>query len=87
MITKVALPLPLAQVAVLLYGFPPGVGATGTAALLNVPKSLEVRVGAGVGSGGARGPLDRYVPGVGKPKPATLVRGRWGPYWRHRARG
>ena len=25
----------------LLYGFPPGVGATGTAALLNVPKSLE----------------------------------------------
>lgn len=31
------------KVAVLLYGFPPGVGATGTAALLNVPKSLEVR--------------------------------------------
>lgn len=29
------------RVAVLLYGFPPGVGATGTAALLNVPKSLE----------------------------------------------
>ena len=27
--------------AVLLYGFPPGVGATGTAALLNVPQSLE----------------------------------------------
>lgn len=27
--------------ALLLYGFPPGVGATGTAALLNVPKSLE----------------------------------------------
>ena len=27
--------------AVLLYGFPPGVGATGTAALLNVPRSLE----------------------------------------------
>lgn len=25
----------------ILYGFPPGVGATGTAALLNVPKSLE----------------------------------------------
>ena len=23
------------------YGFPPGVGATGTAALLNVPRSLE----------------------------------------------
>ncbi len=29
------------RVAVLLYGFPPGVGATGTAALLNVPRSLE----------------------------------------------
>ena len=26
------------KVAVLLYGFPPGVGATGTAALLNVPQ-------------------------------------------------
>ena len=29
------------RVAVMLYGFPPGVGATGTAALLNVPRSLE----------------------------------------------
>jgi len=29
------------KVAILLYGFPPGVGATGTAALLNVPRSLE----------------------------------------------
>ena len=29
------------RLAILLYGFPPGVGATGTAALLNVPKSLE----------------------------------------------
>jgi hypothetical protein len=29
------------KVAILVYGFPPGVGATGTAALLNVPKSLE----------------------------------------------
>merc|ERR1719188_847559 len=28
------------RVAVLLYGYPPGIGATGTAALLNVPKSL-----------------------------------------------
>ncbi|KAL0032609.1 hypothetical protein WJX77_010520 [Trebouxia sp. C0004] len=28
------------KIAVLLYGFPPGVGATGTAALLNVPASL-----------------------------------------------
>ena len=29
------------RIAIILYGFPPGVGATGTAALLNVPKSLE----------------------------------------------
>ena len=29
------------KVAILLYGFPPNVGAIGTAALLNVPKSLE----------------------------------------------
>ncbi|CAK8985576.1 Magnesium-chelatase subunit H (Mg-protoporphyrin IX chelatase subunit H), partial [Durusdinium trenchii] len=28
------------KVAVVLYGYPPGIGATGTAALLNVPKSL-----------------------------------------------
>ena len=28
------------HVAIVLYGFPPGVGATGTAALLNVPRSL-----------------------------------------------
>ena len=29
------------RIAVVLYGFPPGVGATGTAALLNVPRSLD----------------------------------------------
>ena len=29
------------KLAILLYGFPPGVGAAGTAALLNVPESLE----------------------------------------------
>eukprot|EP00210_Caulerpa_lentillifera_P003376 g3220.t1 len=29
------------KIAVLLYGFPPGVGSIGTAALLNVPKSLQ----------------------------------------------
>ena len=34
-------PVDQRKVAVLCYGFPPGVGATGTAALLNVPKSLE----------------------------------------------
>ncbi len=29
------------KIAIILYGFPPGYGATGTAALLNVPKSLR----------------------------------------------
>ena len=29
------------KIAVMMYGFPPGVGATGTAALLNVPSSLD----------------------------------------------
>lgn len=33
------------KVAIVLYGFPPGVGATGTAALLNVPRSLEALLG------------------------------------------
>ncbi|WP_019506649.1 magnesium chelatase subunit H [Pleurocapsa sp. PCC 7319] len=33
-------PTPNRKIAVILYGFPPGYGATGTAALLNVPKSL-----------------------------------------------
>ena len=47
------------KVAILLYGFPPGVGATGTAALLNVPRSLEKTLAAlrqqgyNVGTGGA----------------------------------
>jgi magnesium chelatase subunit H len=33
-------PTPKRKLAVILYNFPPGYGATGTAALLNVPKSL-----------------------------------------------
>jgi magnesium chelatase subunit H len=33
-------PLGDRKIAILLYGFPPGYGATGTAALLNVPRSL-----------------------------------------------
>lgn len=33
-------PIPERKVAIILYGFPPGYGATGTAALLNVPQSL-----------------------------------------------
>ena len=34
------------KLAILLYGFPPGVGAVGTAALLNVPRSLEALLAA-----------------------------------------
>jgi len=34
------------RVALVLYGFPPGSGAVGTAALLNVPRSLEAALGA-----------------------------------------
>ncbi|PAX52828.1 magnesium chelatase subunit H [Brunnivagina elsteri] len=34
------------KIAVILYGFPPGYGATGTAALLNVPRSLIKFLGA-----------------------------------------
>jgi magnesium chelatase subunit H len=33
-------PLSDRKIAIVLYGFPPGYGATGTAALLNVPRSL-----------------------------------------------
>ncbi|MEY2859027.1 MAG: magnesium chelatase subunit, partial [Cyanobacteriota bacterium] len=33
-------PTPARKLAIILYNFPPGYGATGTAALLNVPKSL-----------------------------------------------
>ncbi|WP_404784779.1 magnesium chelatase subunit H [Altericista sp. CCNU0014] len=33
-------PLSERKIAIVLYGFPPGYGATGTAALLNVPRSL-----------------------------------------------
>jgi magnesium chelatase subunit H len=33
-------PLAERKIAIVLYGFPPGYGATGTAALLNVPRSL-----------------------------------------------
>lgn len=33
-------PLSERKIAIILYGFPPGYGAVGTAALLNVPKSL-----------------------------------------------
>mmetsp|Transcript_27930 Transcript_27930/g.78984 ORF Transcript_27930/g.78984 Transcript_27930/m.78984 type:complete len:1563 (-) Transcript_27930:449-5137(-) len=52
------------KLALLLYGFPPGVGATGTAALLNVPKSLERLLetlreeGYDLGEVGQEGPID-----------------------------
>ena len=50
--------------ALLLYGFPPGVGATGTAALLNVPKSLSALLealsdaGYELGEAGKAGQVD-----------------------------
>jgi len=33
-------PISQRKIAIILYGFPPGYGAVGTAALLNVPRSL-----------------------------------------------
>eukprot|EP00879_Flechtneria_rotunda_P015094 GHRR01015774.1.p1 GENE.GHRR01015774.1~~GHRR01015774.1.p1 ORF type:complete len:899 (+),score=287.59 GHRR01015774.1:2958-5654(+) len=45
------------KLALMLYGFPPGVGATGTAALLNVPKSLEQLLAAMQEAGYHLGPL------------------------------
>ena len=44
------------RVGVMLYGFPPGVGATGTAALLNVPASLDALLPALEGAGYDVGP-------------------------------
>ena len=44
------------RVAALVYGFPPGVGATGTAALLNVPSSLDALFAAMEGAGYDVGP-------------------------------
>jgi len=53
-------------VAMLLYGFPPNVGATGTAALLNVPKvsrpkpgELQMPMSAAQPSVAQRKPLER----------------------------
>jgi magnesium chelatase subunit H len=45
------------RVAIVLYGFPPGYGATGTAALLNVPESLMVLLKALADQGYRLGPL------------------------------
>ena len=56
-------------VATLVYGFPPGVGATGTAALLDVPKSLEAFLGRLRDEGYDLGP---DFPPVGKPLPEGL---------------
>jgi len=47
------------RVAAVLYGFPPGVGATGTAALLDVPRSIDAIVGAMDGAGYDLGPGSR----------------------------
>lgn len=52
------------RLAICLYGFPPGVGATGTAALLNVPRSLEALLkglaeqGYDLGPAGDAGSID-----------------------------
>ena len=51
------------KVAVLVYGFPPNVGATGTAALLNVPKSLEALLGALRAQGYNLGPEAEAIDG------------------------
>ncbi len=45
------------KVAIVLYGFPPGYGATGTAALLNVPRSLLTFLKALQDQGYQVGPL------------------------------
>ena len=45
------------RLAIVLYGFPPGYGATGTAALLNVPASLLALLRALVAEGYHVGPL------------------------------
>ncbi|MFZ0407459.1 MAG: cobaltochelatase subunit CobN [Cyanobium sp.] len=45
------------RVAIVLYGFPPGYGATGTAALLHVPDSLMVLLRAMAAQGYRLGPL------------------------------
>lgn len=47
------------RVAAVVYGFPPGVGATGTAALLDVPKSIDAIVAAMDGAGYDLGPRSR----------------------------
>lgn len=54
------------KVAIMVYGFPPGVGATGTAALLNVPKSLERALEALRAEGFDLGPLGGDVELEGK---------------------
>lgn len=50
-------PIAERRVAIVLYGFPPGYGATGTAALLNVPDSLMALLRAMVNEGYTLGSL------------------------------
>ena len=49
------------RIAIMLYGFPPNVGAVGTAALLNVPKSLESLLCSLADSGYDLGEMGRRV--------------------------
>lgn len=60
------------RVAMLLYGFPPGVGAVGTAALLNVPESLERVLAALRDEGYDLGGLGGDLAGVGEHIVAAL---------------
>lgn len=60
------------RVAMLLYGFPPGVGAVGTAALLNVPASIERVLGALREEGYDLGDLGDDLEGVGEAIVAAL---------------
>eukprot|EP00892_Ulva_mutabilis_P009150 jgi/Ulvmu1/6607/UM003_0244.1 len=63
------------RVAMLLYGFPPGVGATGTAALLNVPESLERTLRALRDEGYDLGPdVPEDLTGVGEALVSALKR-------------
>ncbi|KAG5190772.1 CobN/Magnesium chelatase-domain-containing protein [Tribonema minus] len=51
------------KIAVLLYGFPPNVGAVGTAALLNVPQSLEALLRSMAEQGYDLGPFGDKIDG------------------------
>ncbi|KAG1670953.1 hypothetical protein FOA52_011388 [Chlamydomonas sp. UWO 241] len=63
------------KVAVLLYGFPPGVGATGTAALLNVPRSMQALLSRLRDAGYDLGPIASDASAVPTVDGEALVKG------------